>query len=39
MIELEEKVYSLIEWVVDTYGCTKNEAIRSIERKLLELKK
>ena len=39
MFELDEKLYKLIEWVVNTYGCSKDEAIRSVERKLLELKK
>lgn len=39
MLELDEKLYELIKWVVDTYGCSKDEAIRSVERKLLELKK
>lgn len=34
MIELDEQLYKLIEWVVNTYGCSKKEAIASIQNKL-----
>ena len=30
MLELDEKFYDLIKWVVDTYGISKKEAIASI---------
>ena len=38
MYELEGKVKELIDWTIDTYGISEKEAIRSIERKLEELK-
>lgn len=34
MFELDDKLYKLIEWVVNTYGCNKKEAIASIKNKL-----
>ena len=34
MLELDEKLYDLIKWVVDTYGISKKEAIASIINKL-----
>ena len=34
MLELDEKFYELIKWVVDTYGVSKKEAIASINNKL-----
>lgn len=33
MLELEQKLYELIKWVVDTYGVSKKEAIDSIINK------
>lgn len=39
MFELENKLRELIQWTVNTYGCNKSEAIKSIERKLEEIKK
>lgn len=38
MYELEQKIIELIAWTKDAYGITEKEAIRSIERKLEELK-
>ena len=37
MLELEQKLYELVKWVVDTYGISKKEAISSIENKLNKL--
>lgn len=37
MLELDEKLYKLIEWIVNTYGCNKKEAIASIQSKLKQL--
>lgn len=37
MLELDEKLYELIKWVVDTYGVSKREAIVSIQNKLNKL--
>lgn len=37
MLELDEKLYDLIKWVVDTYGISKKEAIVSIINKLEKL--
>lgn len=37
MIELDEKLRQLIKWVQDTYGCSKKEAISSINHKLNEI--
>lgn len=37
MLELEEKLYDLIKWVVDTYGINKKEAIASIINKVEKL--
>lgn len=37
MLELEEKLYDLVKWVVDTYGISKKEAIASIINKLEKL--
>lgn len=34
MLELDDKLYKLIEWIVNTYGCNKKEAIESIKNKL-----
>ena len=34
MLELDEKLYELIKWVVNTYGISKKEAIASIQNKL-----
>lgn len=38
MYELENKLQELIVWVKNTYGISEKEAIKSIERKLEELK-
>lgn len=38
MYELEQKIRELIDWTKDVYGITEKEAIRSIERKLEDLK-
>lgn len=37
MLELDEKLYELIKWVVDTYGISKKEAISSIVNKINKL--
>ena len=37
MLELDEKLYDLIKWVVDTYGISKKEAVASIINKLEKL--
>lgn len=37
MLELDEKLYDLIKWVVDTYGISKKEAIASIINKVEKL--
>lgn len=37
MLELDEKLYDLIKWVVDTYGISKKEAINSIINKVEKL--
>ena len=37
MLELDEKLYDLIKWVVDTYGVSKKEAIASIINKVEKL--
>ena len=34
MFELEEKLQELITWVMNTYGISRKEAIRSIECKI-----
>ena len=34
MLELDEKLYELIKWIVDTYGISKKEAIASIINKV-----
>lgn len=31
-MELEDKVREVIKWYIDTYGVTKSQAIRDIER-------
>lgn len=37
MLELDEKLYDLIKWIVDTYGISKKEAIDSIINKIVKL--
>ena len=37
MLELDEKLYDLIKWVVDTYGISKKDAIASIINKVEKL--
>lgn len=37
MLELDEKLYELIKWIVDTYGISKKEAISSIINKVEKL--
>ena len=37
MLELEQKLIELIQWVVDTYGVSKKEAIASIINKIEKL--
>lgn len=37
MLELDEKLYDLIKWIVDTYGISKKDAIASIINKLEKL--
>lgn len=37
MLELDEKLYELIKWVVNTYGISKKEAISSIINKVEKL--
>lgn len=37
MLELDEKLYDLIKWVVDTYGISKKEAVASIINKVEKL--
>lgn len=37
MLELDEKLYELIKWVIDTYGVSKKEAITSIINKIVKL--
>ena len=37
MLELEEKLYDLVKWVVETYGISKKEAITSIINKVEKL--
>ena len=37
MLELDEKLYDLIKWIVDTYGISKKEAIASIINKVEKL--
>ena len=37
MLELDEKLYDLIKWIVDTYGVSKKEAIASIINKVNKL--
>ena len=37
MLELDEKLYELIKWIVDTYSISKKEAISSIINKVEKL--
>lgn len=37
MLELEEKLYDLVKWIVETYGISKKDAIASIINKLEKL--
>ena len=37
MLELDEKLYDLIKWIVDTYSISKKEAIASIINKVEKL--
>ena len=37
MLELEQKLIELIQWVVDAYGVSKKEAIASIINKIEKL--
>lgn len=37
MLELEEKLYDLVKWVVETYGISKKNAIASIINKVEKL--
>lgn len=37
MLELDEKLYDLIKWIVETYGISKKEAISSIINKVEKL--
>ena len=37
MLELDEKLYDLIKWIVDTYGISKKDAISSIINKVEKL--
>lgn len=37
MLELDEKLYDLIKWIIETYGISKKEAIASIINKVEKL--
>lgn len=39
IMELEEKVKELMKWYMDTYGVSKDQAVRDIERVMLYVSK
>lgn len=38
-MELEEKVKELMKWYMDTYGVSKDQVVRDIERVMLHISK